>query len=624
MNYGNKMRILMAAGAGLILALALIVSYGRTDHEKEIMNKLTVECSVDDEKINLKLWEDETEGRYYLFLPSCFTDKGKELTIRYHGGKGVLEIDGVTYKDGDVFWESGEEEVHRIGLKGLFGTPYMDKTLQVLTSENLPAIMFEVEAEEDLFSLEEVDKKKYIETGNMVMLDEAGNVVCREKLEKLKVRGNLTAALPKKPLTFSFDRQIGLCGMAPAVKWNLLANATDGSYIRNKIVLDLANKSTDAYEPDGEFTEVYVNGIYQGMYLLTEAVETTENRLDISPEDGWFLEMELDFRMEEGEVYVISDAGQIFEVKSETAVSGGERDEVLSFLNDIESALYAEDGISELSGKSLSQLIDFDSWAVSWLIQEISGDHDTGIASQFSYTLSRDVPFLYAGPVWDYDGCMGNVNTPLYTNPAALTTSIAQTRPEGNANQNRWLSAMYRNPEFRETVIEKYRNVLKENLENILNEKIDEYAEKIRRSAQLDALRWHGQRLEWMFVLPEDLQTAEDGDYRRFDTLDSHIAFVKEFLAQKLEFLNKLWIEKKDFCVVEVRNDAPFLNQDYNQTIYYWVEKDTVMKGLPLYENEEYEFKGYFMQDSGQQITDGSVITGDCVLIGIWEQTGEE
>lgn len=47
------------------------------------------------------------------------------------------------------------------------------------------------------------------------------------------------------------------------------------------------------------------------------------------------------------------------------------------------------------------------------------------------------------------------------------------------------------------------------------------------------------------------------------------------------------------------------------------------MKGLPLYENEEYEFKGYFMQDSGQQITDGSVITGDCVLIGIWEQTGE-
>lgn len=264
MSAGNKMRIFVAASACVILALALIVSYIRTDHEKEIMNGFSLECSVNGEKIKLKCWEDESRERYYLFLPSCFEGREKEFTLHYSDRKARLKIDDADYKDGDVFEEAGEEAVHRIQLEGLFGTSYMDKTLQILTSENLPAIMFEVEAEEELFSLEGFSNKKYIETGDMIMLDEAGNIVCQEKLEKLKVRGNLTATLDKKPLTFSFNRQIGLCGMAPAIKWNLLANATDGSYIRNKIVMDLANESIGGYEPDGEFTEVYVNGVYQG------------------------------------------------------------------------------------------------------------------------------------------------------------------------------------------------------------------------------------------------------------------------------------------------------------------------------------------------------------------------
>ncbi len=59
-----------------------------------------------------------------------------------------------------------------------------------------------------------------------------------DSLTKFKVRGNLTATLEKKPFTFTLPAPLSLCGMEPAYKWNLLANATDGSYIRNKLVLD--------------------------------------------------------------------------------------------------------------------------------------------------------------------------------------------------------------------------------------------------------------------------------------------------------------------------------------------------------------------------------------------------
>ncbi len=642
MTFGNKMRFFVAVSAMLMLAAVLTVSYVRTDHEKELAEGLIFECAADGQKIEVRLWEDEEEEKYYLFLPSCFAGKPTEFVLRYEGGKGTVGIDGTVYKRNSLWTDGGKEEIHKLALKGPLGTSAGEKPLQVLASANLPALMISAEDEEDILDLTEFANKKYIETGNLLMVDESGSVVCRENLEKFKVRGNLTATLDKKPFTFTFQRPVSLCGMKPACKWNLLANATDGSYIRNKLVLDLANASIDAYEPDGEFVEVYLNGVYQGMYLLTEAVEIGENRLEIPEQDSWFLEMELDFRMEEDAFYVISDAGQIFAAGFVSAKPSEEISRIQYMINDIERALMAEDGVSTLSGKDLGKLIDMDSWAEAFLIQEISGDHDTGIASQFSYVTDKENPLLYAGPVWDFDGVMGNVNTPMFGNPAALTASVCRSRPEGNANQNRWLSAMYNNPEFQALTAEKYREVFRENLGWAIEEGIDQYTEKIRRSALLDALKWHEKRQDWIFVHPgenrwaigDGKSTENDGSgnervsaegmYARFSDLDQHVDMVREFLLQKKDFLDRLWVEKRDFCVVEVRNEAPFLNQDYNQTLYYWVEKGTPLAGLPRYEMEGYDFTGYFDRESGENISEGALICEDCILEGIWEETGEQ
>lgn len=407
-----------------------------------------------------------------------------------------------------------------------------------------------------------------------------------------------------------------------------MANATDGSYLRNKLVLDLANQSISAFEPDGEFVEVYVNGVYYGMYLLTEAVEIGENRLEIPRQSSWFLEMELDFRMEEDVPYVISDQGQIFAADFVSPDPSAELKRIQSMINDIESALTSRDGRSALSGKHLGELIDMDSWAEAFLIQEISGDHDTGIASQFSYVLNRENPLLYAGPVWDFDGAMGNVNTPMFGNPAALTASVCNSRPEGNPNQNRWLSAMYQNPEFRALAAEKYDKIFRKNLEWSIHTGIDQYTEKISRSAILDALRWHVKRQEWMFSHPEQENTHMDEaafaqtDYTRFSDFHPHVDMVRQFLLEKKDFLDKLWVEKRDYCVAVVKNDVPFLNQDYNQTLYYWVEKGKPIEGLPHYEAEGYDFIGYFNPENGKRIEDGTMIFEDCVLEGKWEETG--
>ncbi len=622
MTHGNKIRILTVAGACLILAAAMILSFLQTDHEKEVMDALSMECTMDGETVRFRLWENEQENRYYLFLPACFQERKLEFLLRYDDGKGTLKIDDAVCKEGTVWIDAGNEEIHQITLDGPLGITWMEKTMQVVTSGNVPALLIYAEDEQNLVRPEEFPNKKYIETGSLTLLDPSGSITCNEKLDILKVRGNLTATLSKKPFTFSLEKPGGLCGMRPALKWNLLANATDGSCIRNKVALDLANACTDTYEPDGEFVEVYLNGQYQGLYLLTEAVEICENRLEISPDENWFLEIELDFRMEEDKEYITTSRGQIFAVHSSRKLTHTERKQLQYMLDDIESALFSEDGISLLSGKSLSELLDMESWAVAWLVQEISADHDTGIASQFAYTLNAKEPPLYAGPVWDFDGTMGNVNTVMFANPAALTTSVEQTRPPGNANQNRWLAAMYRNPDFQSLLKEKYRTNFRENLEKLLSEQIDGYAQTVSRSAVLDALRWNQERLQWMFALPEGLYIPEEGDYTRFAALESHIDMVKNFLRKKKNFLDRLWIDEQKFFIVEAHNDAPFLNQDYNQTLYYWVEAGSCIEALPFYEESGYLWKGYRNRKNGEIVTETTPILEDCILDAVWEQTG--
>lgn len=619
----KKIHWLMLVCSCVILVFAYLVSDALTDYEEVLIESLVAECETDGQTIELALWKDDSENAYYLFLPSWFSKAENKLTLRYEDWKGTLKIDGVSYKSGSVWTDDGSEESHLLEAFDKKGNCCLKTTLQVLVSENLPVLFVTVEDESDLVDLEEFKNKQYIEAGNAVMIDENGRLLFREELGRFKVRGNLTATYDKKPFSFSFYEPREVLGMEPAMKWNLLANATDGSYIRNKIIRDLAYDSIDAYEPEGEFTELYVNGVYQGLYLLTEAVEIAENRIEIDAEENWFVEMELDFRAREDETQIITNEGQIFIVHSEYGVSKADLEEIRNRLNDVESALFAEDGISRISGKPLEKLIDLDSFAEAWLIEELSGDHDIGITSQFAYALKEEDSLWYSGPAWDFDGIMTNVNTPMYGVPEALTSIVWMSRPEDNNNQNRWMAAMWNYPGFRETVIEKYCSVFRHNYEKELNEKIDAYVERVRRSAVLDAFRWHEERLGWWFTFPEGITIQEEGIYSRYDTLEVHVAVVKDFMSRKLAFLDKLWIEERDFCIVEIRNPATFLDQGYNQTLYYWVEKGTAIERLPDYQHEDFVFEGYFDIETGEPVTDGTIIEKDRAIEGVWRERDE-
>ena len=99
----------------------------------------------------------------------------------------------------------------------------------------------------------------------------------------VKVRGNSTSSGAKKPYNIKLSSKKDVLGMGRAKKWCLLANLYDKTMLRNKLSYDFAAEIGMDYVSSCEFAELYLNGVYRGCYLLTEAVEIGEIPQEYNP-----------------------------------------------------------------------------------------------------------------------------------------------------------------------------------------------------------------------------------------------------------------------------------------------------------------------------------------------------
>ncbi|MBQ3017655.1 MAG: CotH kinase family protein, partial [Clostridia bacterium] len=99
---------------------------------------------------------------------------------------------------------------------------------------------------------------------------------------KIKGRGNTTWKYPKKPYRIKFDTKVSLFGNEENKSWVLLAMYNDFSLSKDALAFSLgASLENGDYVPSYEYVEVYLNGIYQGLYLLTEHINENEGRTNV-------------------------------------------------------------------------------------------------------------------------------------------------------------------------------------------------------------------------------------------------------------------------------------------------------------------------------------------------------
>ncbi|MCR4760939.1 MAG: CotH kinase family protein, partial [Oscillospiraceae bacterium] len=153
----------------------------------------------------------------------------------------------------------------------------------------------------------------YYESCTVTLTGTDSQVLLNAADADVKVRGNWTTLYEKKPLRIKFAEKhsmLGLNGGAEMKNWVLLAEYKDSSQLRNKTALEIARGLLGAdgyYAADAQLVEVYINGEYWGVYLLTEQQQASKHRIAVSdpkkdetdPMTGYFLEFDGNFTNED-------------------------------------------------------------------------------------------------------------------------------------------------------------------------------------------------------------------------------------------------------------------------------------------------------------------------------------
>lgn len=217
------------------------------------------------------------------------------------------------------------------------------------------------------------------------------------------------------------DMDAGFLGMPPEEDWILHGPYTDKTLIRNMLAMHLASE-LGQYASRTQALELFVNGQYEGIYVLMEQIKRNDDRVDVSrlrPEEttgddvtGGYI-----FKVDKGEVD--------WESRYNTAGSSTEklkfqhvyprRENIVpeqaayiqAYVDSFEIALRSP--TASFGGKGLSDYVDLASFADHFLVTELSKDVDAyRISSYFHKDKDSVDGRLKAGPVWDFNLAFGN------------------------------------------------------------------------------------------------------------------------------------------------------------------------------------------------------------------------
>ena len=289
----------------------------------------------------------------------------------------------------------------------------------------------------------------------------------------IRGRGNSTWMFPKKPYRIKFNEKVSVFGEEKNKSWVLLALYNDFSAVKDKLAFSIADAiGTDVFVPSYNYVELYLNGKYNGLYLMTDQVDENAGRTAVkekfTAEDTAipFL-VELDaYAPEEGVEGIdwFSVGGLAYNIKypePDERYTQEQFDYIKQYITDVDNA--CKEGNLEV----LAQLVDIDSFVDYYIVQEAMGQPEINWKSVYMYK-SKD-GLMKMGPIWDFDwGAMGPSLPP---DRYASRNVFDEWRSSGN-----WFDCMIKNsPEFKVIVGMRFDEIKDVILDTVENTR-DEYA----------------------------------------------------------------------------------------------------------------------------------------------------
>lgn len=246
-----------------------------------------------------------------------------------------------------------------------------------------------------------------------IEIDGGGEFPDLEKtVTEVKGRGNSTWGWEKKPYALKLDSKQEVLGMPSHKRWCLIANYMDRTQLRNRVAYHIGDNTNLAYTPRNKYVELYFNGTYQGLYLLTEQIKENKNRVNITEMGandnsgdavtGGYL-LEYDTNYDEDKRFYSSYTRIPVNLKYPDAadITSQQWTYIQSYINDVDKAVY---NLNYGTGTSTAifNLLDRQSMIDFWIVFEVMANHEVLHPKSIYFHKDRGGK-LIAGPVWDFD-----------------------------------------------------------------------------------------------------------------------------------------------------------------------------------------------------------------------------
>lgn len=520
---------------------------------------------------------DRKDGNFYVFLPSY---------ARLDQVRMILPQKQIFFLDDIRLWDQMSCAGFELDRPYCFSINGENVgTLWFYQSRNVAAMYLDT-ATGEMTQIHQ--DKNHEEYATMVLYAQDGSIAHMDASSRLKGRGNSTWDQDKRPYLLTLSSDANLLEMGSGKKWVLLANSYDETNLNNKLIFDLAAQVGFRWSPDCQFVDLYLNGEYSGLYLLTEKIELHPNRVDLDTASGEFLcKVDTWERRELLQYYLETAMGRVIEICAENAPSAEELDHITYMVYLLEEELRSGGDLRN------SEIMDLDSWIRRYLIDEISGNIDSDLTSSYFYFSDG---MFFAGPVWDYDMAFGD----SYRNQEAHSF-IAKNAYKRSSRPSPYYSALYANESFQQRMVEIYREEFLPVLQDMIDGELENQICEIREASRMNSIRWRAMFDDWRNVTV-GLELVQEPEQ------------LQSYFERRIRFLNSAWLDNVEYCTVQFETEPEGA---------YW--NISVEKGKYL--ETTYMNLGpdrWFDKETGQAVDFQSPITRDITVTLVQEQTVSE
>ena len=285
-------------------------------------------------------------------------------------------------------------------------------------------------------------------------------------------RGNSTFHVPKYGIKLEFSKKTSLLGMPKDKDWALRSNYGDKTLLRDFMMNRLANRLGVSYVPRMRYVELYLNREYKGLYLLTETVKSSKNRVPLSKSDSSFLFEKEDSKKIDDPYFETRD-GNLIHIQEPKQLSEKSLQMAKDHLDDFEVYLHQQNfwGVD-----SLSNWLDIRDFLEYYWVQEFAKNEDGKFTRSVFFYWEKGGT-IHFGPLWDFDLGFGNESREKFAMPENWFIR--------NYRWNRYILMDARMQEMAKEYWTAHRETFHE-----LIDSIPLYKSQIEKAAKNDIKRW--------------------------------------------------------------------------------------------------------------------------------------